>query len=77
MKDAKSEAQKEIEDYRKQKEDEFQAYEKKVSYNGNSRSCRAGSICSLFASSKWQTLISGTFPESAGILDLDVYAEQC
>jgi len=32
VKDAKSEAQKEIEDYRKQKEQEFQSYEKEVSY---------------------------------------------
>lgn len=31
MKDARSEAQKEIEDYRKQKDDEFKAYEKEVS----------------------------------------------
>jgi len=31
VKDAKSEAQKEIEEYRKQKEDEFKAYENDVS----------------------------------------------
>lgn len=30
VKDAKSEAQKEIEEYRKQKEDEYQKYEKEV-----------------------------------------------
>lgn len=30
VKDAKNEAQKEIEDYRKQKEDEFKQYEQKV-----------------------------------------------
>jgi len=34
VKDAKSEAQKEIEDYRKQKEQEFQSYEKDVSCCG-------------------------------------------
>jgi len=31
VKDAKSEAQKEIEEYRKQKEDEFKSYENDVS----------------------------------------------
>lgn len=30
MKDAKTEAQKEIEEYKKQKDDEFKAYEKEV-----------------------------------------------
>lgn len=35
VKDAKSEAQKEIEDYRKQKEQEFQSYEKDVSCYGH------------------------------------------
>jgi V-type H+-transporting ATPase subunit G len=30
VKDARSEAQKEIEDYRKEKEDEFQKFEKEV-----------------------------------------------
>ncbi|KAB8754780.1 hypothetical protein FH972_026568 [Carpinus fangiana] len=37
VKDAKTEAQKEIEDYRKQKEDEFQKYEQEVRTPGNIR----------------------------------------
>lgn len=38
MKDAKSEAQKEIEDYRQQKETEFKSFESEVSVSWNNKS---------------------------------------
>jgi len=43
VKDARSEAQKEIEDYRKQKDDEFKAFEKEV--------CHIPGVVSLIANS--------------------------
>ena len=42
MKDAKSEAQKEIEDYRSQKESEFKTFETEVSRTAEHISCRIG-----------------------------------
>ena len=42
MKDAKSEAQKEIEDYRSQKESEFKTFESEVSRTTEYISCRKG-----------------------------------
>ena len=42
MKDAKSEAQKEIEDYRSQKESEFKTFETEVSRTAEHLSCCTG-----------------------------------